>query len=83
MSSNQTFVTSKFSSDPPSDTSTETQQRRGSKSPAPTGEPDASTFLPSQMREHLGPPEVTHDYPDDSTHRRHSSVSAQQAHFMR
>ncbi|OAA64036.1 hypothetical protein ISF_04745 [Cordyceps fumosorosea ARSEF 2679] len=82
MSSNQQTVdTSKLSSF--STQNAETQRRRASKSPTPTGEPDASTFPPSQMREHLGPPEITHDYPQDSTHRRHSSVSEQQAYFMR
>lgn len=35
------------------------------------------------MREHLGAPDIAHDYPEDSTHRRHSSVTAQQAHFMK
>ncbi|OAA79780.1 hypothetical protein LEL_03266 [Akanthomyces lecanii RCEF 1005] len=81
MSSNQTLDTSKLSTAPTQNV--ETQQRRCSKSPDPAHEPDATTCAPSQMREHLGPPEITHEYPEDSTHRRHSSASAQQAHFMK
>ncbi|KAM3515479.1 hypothetical protein MY11210_000852 [Beauveria gryllotalpidicola] len=81
MSCNQTFDNSKLSSTPAQNN--KTQQRRSSKSPTPTGEPDAAALAPSQMREHLGPPEITHDYREDSTHRRHSAVSAQQAHFLR
>ncbi|KAH8720259.1 hypothetical protein HC256_000661 [Beauveria bassiana] len=83
MSSNQTFDNSKLSSAAAAAQNNTTQQRRSSKSPTPTGEPDAAALSPSQMREHLGPPEITHDYPEDSTHRRHSAVSAQQAHFLR
>ncbi|XWW93373.1 hypothetical protein V2A60_001306 [Cordyceps javanica] len=77
----QTIDTSKLSSASAQDAAT--QSRRSSKSPSPSGEPDATTAVPSQMREHLGPPQITHEYPQDSTHRRHSSVSAQQAHFMK
>ncbi|KAJ3494005.1 hypothetical protein NLG97_g4357 [Lecanicillium saksenae] len=82
MSSNQTFDTSKLSTSSVQNTQLPQSQQR-SKSPSPGGEPDATTYAPSQMREHLGPPEIAHDYPEDSTHRRHSSVSHQQAHYMR
>lgn len=48
-----------------------------------SAEISAHNLAPSQMREHVGPPEITHDYPEDSTHRRHSSVTHQQAHYMK
>ncbi|KAJ6782956.1 hypothetical protein PWT90_09785 [Aphanocladium album] len=82
MASNQIFDTSKISASS-GQSAQQTQPRQNSKSPTTVGEPNASTFAPSQMREHLGTPEITHDYPEDSTHRRHSSTTHQEAHYMR
>jgi hypothetical protein len=45
------------------------------------GPPDAARQPPSVMRQHLGAPEIEHDYPEDSTARRHS-VSHQEREIL-
>ncbi|KEY74011.1 hypothetical protein S7711_02605 [Stachybotrys chartarum IBT 7711] len=42
---------------------------------------DASHVPPSVMAQHLGAPDIEHDYPHDSKTKRHS-VSAQEEHLM-
>ncbi|KAI8685095.1 hypothetical protein NCS57_00177600 [Fusarium keratoplasticum] len=42
---------------------------------------DAAQAPPSALRQHVGDPSIEHDYPEDSTTRRHSSVSHQEAHY--
>ncbi|KAM0245538.1 hypothetical protein ACHAP5_005345 [Fusarium lateritium] len=41
---------------------------------------DAARAPPSALRQHLGEPVIEHDYPEDSTTKRHS-VSHQEEHF--
>ncbi|KAF5627463.1 hypothetical protein F52700_8389 [Fusarium sp. NRRL 52700] len=42
---------------------------------------DATRAPPSALREHLGEPIIEHDYPQESTTKRHSSVSHQEEHY--
>ncbi|CVK94400.1 uncharacterized protein FMAN_03518 [Fusarium mangiferae] len=42
---------------------------------------DAARAPPSALREHLGEPIIEHDYPHESTTKRHSSVSHQEEHY--
>ncbi|KAF5650898.1 hypothetical protein F25303_4276 [Fusarium sp. NRRL 25303] len=42
---------------------------------------DAARALPSALKEHLGDPIIEHDYPHESTTKRHSSVSHQEEHY--
>ncbi|KAJ6442586.1 kynureninase [Purpureocillium lavendulum] len=43
---------------------------------------DAAHSPPSVVAQHLGPPTIEHDYPQDSTTRRHS-FSEQEKYYMR
>ncbi|UNI23049.1 hypothetical protein JDV02_008892 [Purpureocillium takamizusanense] len=43
---------------------------------------DAAHAPPSVIVQHLGPPTIEHDHPEDSTTRRHS-VSYQEKHYLR
>ncbi|KAF5242639.1 hypothetical protein FANTH_8586 [Fusarium anthophilum] len=42
---------------------------------------DATRAPPSALKEHLGEPIIEHDYPHESTTKRHSSVSHQEEHY--
>ncbi|KAF4341779.1 hypothetical protein FBEOM_4290 [Fusarium beomiforme] len=42
---------------------------------------DAARAPPSALRERLGDPIIEHDYPQESTTKRHSSVSHQEQHY--
>ncbi|KAI1062893.1 hypothetical protein LB507_005649 [Fusarium sp. FIESC RH6] len=42
---------------------------------------DAARAPPSALREHLGEPSIEHDYPHESSTKRHSSVSHQEEHY--
>ncbi|VTT55234.1 unnamed protein product [Fusarium fujikuroi] len=42
---------------------------------------DAARAPPSALKEHLGEPIIEHDYPHESTTKRHSSVSHQEEHY--
>ncbi|KFH44461.1 hypothetical protein ACRE_047610 [Hapsidospora chrysogenum ATCC 11550] len=43
---------------------------------------DAAQAPPSVVKEHLGEPSIEHEFPHDSTHKRHS-VSHQEQHLFR
>merc|ERR1711963_391429 len=43
---------------------------------------DAAHAPPSVVAQHPGPPTIEHDYPEDSTTRRHS-ISHQEKHYLR
>jgi hypothetical protein len=43
---------------------------------------DAAQMPPSAFRQQVGEPTIEHDYPEDSTYKRHS-VSHQENHYMR
>ncbi|KAF5575947.1 hypothetical protein FPCIR_12893 [Fusarium pseudocircinatum] len=58
---------------------TESYQNDMHKSPGATL--DATRAPPSALREHLGEPSIEHDYPHESTTKRHSSVSHQEEHY--
>ncbi|KAI8691908.1 hypothetical protein LRP88_09167 [Fusarium phalaenopsidis] len=59
----------------------ETDTRREEIHQAPRDPCDAAQAPPSALRQHVGDPSIEHDYPEDSTTRRHSSVSHQEAHY--
>ncbi|KAF4445675.1 hypothetical protein F53441_10624 [Fusarium austroafricanum] len=42
---------------------------------------DASRAPPSALKQHLGEPSIEHDYPHESSTKRHSSVSHQEDHY--
>jgi hypothetical protein len=42
---------------------------------------DAARAPPSALKEHLGEPIIEHDYPHESSTKRHSSVSHQEEHY--
>ncbi|CAG7562705.1 unnamed protein product [Fusarium equiseti] len=42
---------------------------------------DAARAPPSALRAHLGEPSIEHDYPHESSTKRHSSVSHQEEHY--
>lgn len=42
---------------------------------------DAARAPPSTMKQHLGEPSIEHDYPHESSTKRHSSVSHQEEHY--
>ncbi|KAG9254841.1 uncharacterized protein F5Z01DRAFT_673987 [Emericellopsis atlantica] len=48
----------------------------------PSDPRNAAHVPPSVLKEHVGEPTVEHDYPEDSTHKRHS-VSHQEQHLMK
>jgi len=48
----------------------------------PSDPTNAAHVPPSVLKEHVGEPTVEHDYPEDSTHKRHS-VSHQEQHLMK
>ncbi|KAF4439197.1 hypothetical protein FACUT_4274 [Fusarium acutatum] len=58
---------------------TESYQNDMHKSPGATL--DATRAPPSALKEHLGEPIIEHDYPHESTTKRHSSVSHQEEHY--
>lgn len=49
---------------------------------APIDPGNAAHVPPSVMQQHVGEPSIEHDYPHDSTHKRHS-VSHQENHLMK
>ncbi|KAL3593402.1 hypothetical protein FPOAC2_07698 [Fusarium poae] len=42
---------------------------------------DAARAPPSALKKHLGEPSIEHDYPHESSTKRHSSVSHQEEHY--
>ncbi|KAF4503745.1 hypothetical protein FAGAP_23 [Fusarium agapanthi] len=48
---------------------------------SPSATLDATRAPPSALKEHLGEPIIKHDYPHESTTKRHSSVSHQEEHY--
>ncbi|KAF4963649.1 hypothetical protein FSARC_8354 [Fusarium sarcochroum] len=42
---------------------------------------DASRAPPSALKEHLGQPSIEHDYPHESSTKRHGSTSHQEEHY--
>ncbi|UZP40617.1 hypothetical protein NXS19_008433 [Fusarium pseudograminearum] len=42
---------------------------------------DAARAPPSVFKEHLGEPTIEHDYPHESSTKRHASVSHQEEHY--
>jgi hypothetical protein len=42
---------------------------------------DAARVPPSALKAHLGEPSIEHDYPQESSTKRHSSVSHQEEHY--
>ncbi|KAF9777661.1 hypothetical protein IL306_004353 [Fusarium sp. DS 682] len=42
---------------------------------------DAARAPPSALKKHLGEPTIEHEYPDESSTKRHSSVSHQEEHY--
>ncbi|KAF4978836.1 hypothetical protein FDECE_18156 [Fusarium decemcellulare] len=42
---------------------------------------NAAHVPPSALRAQVGEPSIEHDYPQDSTTQRHSSISHQEAHY--
>ncbi|CEI68250.1 hypothetical protein FVEN_g11801 [Fusarium venenatum] len=42
---------------------------------------DAARAPPSALKKHLGEPKIEHDYPHESSTKRHSSVSHQEEHY--
>jgi hypothetical protein len=42
---------------------------------------DAARAPPSALKEHLGEPIIEHEYPHESSTKRHSSVSHQEEHY--
>ncbi|KAF5025638.1 hypothetical protein F66182_2244 [Fusarium sp. NRRL 66182] len=42
---------------------------------------DAARAPPSALKEHLGHPSIEHDHPEQSSTKRHSSVSHQEEHY--
>ncbi|KAJ4114818.1 hypothetical protein NW768_011372 [Fusarium equiseti] len=42
---------------------------------------DAARAPPSALKAHLGEPSIEHDYPHESSTKRHSSTSHQEAHY--
>ncbi|KAF5234137.1 hypothetical protein FAUST_7788 [Fusarium austroamericanum] len=43
---------------------------------------DAARAPPSALKKHLGEPTIEHDYPHDSSTKRHASVSHQEEHYL-
>ncbi|KAM0441301.1 hypothetical protein ACHAPT_000610 [Fusarium lateritium] len=67
---------------PSSQAKPESQPRREEQvHQAPRDPRDAAQAPPSALREHIGQPSIEHDYPQDSSTQRHSSVSHQEAHY--
>lgn len=42
---------------------------------------DAARAPPSVFKQHLGEPTIEHDYPHESSTKRHASVSHQEEHY--
>ncbi|KAF5657601.1 hypothetical protein FCIRC_13191 [Fusarium circinatum] len=58
---------------------TDSYQNDMHKSPGATL--DVTRAPPSALKKHLGEPIIAHDYPHESTTKRHSSISHQEEHY--